>query len=178
MNIEELQEKLEKKKTRQAGKNEGADLFVGGFTELMHVSDCRSGYTSNREKIRKSLEVFNSFGFDLIEEAVKDGIEREEAEALMYDLLYDSAVKYVATMDSEKYGKKLMGFMPVKPAEKLRRSAADLWSVVNGADFLWKNTGIDKFERAFSLIEKALKTAYTEHDEDAAQRLRHEFLQH
>lgn len=175
---DELAQKLADRQVKQRGKGEGSDRFIGGFTDLMHVSDSRSSYSSNREKIRKSLQIFNDFGFDILEEAIGDELTREEAEEVMYDILYDSAVKYIATMDSDKYGKKLMGFISIKPEEKLRRSAADVWSVVNGAQFLWKNTGIEKFERAFVLMEKALKTAYADHDETAAQRLRHEFLSH
>lgn len=175
---EELAVELADKQVKQKGKDAGSDRFIGCFTDLIQVSDNRNGFSGNREKIRKSLEIFNNFGFDLIEKYVAEGLDRDEAEEEMYNVLYDSAVKYVATMDSDKYGKKLMGFISIKPEEKLRRSAADVWAVLNGAGFLWKNTGIEKFERAFSLMEKALKTAYTEHDENAAQRLRHEFLSH
>lgn len=175
---EELAEKLENKRIRKAGRDAGTDRFIGVFTDLMHVSDNRSALSNNRDRIRKSLEIFNQFGFDIIENTIAEGLAREEAEEVMYDVLYDSAVKYIATMDSDKYGKKLLGLVSVKPEEKLRRSAADVWSVVNGADFLWKNTGIEKFERAFVLMEKALKNAYNVHDENAAQRLRHEFLSH
>lgn len=175
---EKLRQKLEKKRKKPGEAAEKADRFVGGFVELIHVSDNRRSYAGKRDRIRKSLEVFNSFGFDLLEVAVDEGADRGEAEEIMYELLYDSALKYVATMDSEKYGKKLLGFILVKPEEKMRRSAADVWAAVNGADFLWKNTGIEKFEHAYALIEKALKSAYEEHDEGAAQRLRHEFLSH
>ena len=174
----ELAERLTKKQIKHGGRDDGTDRFIGGFTDLMHASDSRSNYGNNRDRIRQSLKIFNDFGFDIIEESIEAGLTREEAEEVMYDALYDSAVKYIATMDSDKYGKKLLGLVSAKPEEKLRRSAADVWAVVNGADFLWRNTGVEKFERAYALVEKALKTAYTEHDENAAQRLRHEFLSH
>ncbi len=171
---EDLSNLLEKKRIRA----DGSDCFIRGFSELIRISDERRRYGSPRERIRLSLSMFNLFGFDIMEKCISEGLPRSEAEEIMSAALYDSASSYIGTMDSDRYGKKLLGLVDVRPEEKLRRSAADVWSVMNGAAFLWKNTGIEKFENALPVFEGAIKTAYSDHDEEALERLRHEILTH
>jgi hypothetical protein len=153
------------------------DSFIETFTALITVSDSRSNYSSQRSRLRKAREVWESLGFGLRESWTEKGLKEETADEILYRALYDSACRYIATMDQPGYGKKLLGLITVKEKERARRSAQDVWASVNGAEFLWKDT-VPSFDHALELYRKALFEAYRAHDDQAELRLRHEIISH
>ncbi|MDD6578527.1 MAG: hypothetical protein PUE94_04390 [Lachnospiraceae bacterium] len=153
------------------------DRFIESFTALITISDSRSNYSNARNRLRKAREIWEALGFLLCQTFVQKGLDQERADACLYQALYDSACRYVATMDQPGYGKKLLGLITIKEKERDRRSAQDVWASVNGAEFLWKDT-VPEFDHAFLVYQKALYEAYRAHDEEADLRLRHEILSH
>lgn len=163
-------EEIFRKRHPSAGNPAGEDRFLKEFFGLMEVSQSRKGPGRQKTDILAASQLLRRFGLAAEREA-KESTEREKKMTFAYWEIRNAARRYIQTTEGDRYGRKLMGFISPKRAEKEGMAVADIWAVMNGVDQYLKNAALPEIRDALTLIRDAVRDEYYAHDEGARARL-------